>query len=326
MPGGRRLEGRRPPPRSPPRPGRGRSGPSSSAAARTAGSRCSPGARGRSAGTECRRTAPGSGAQRLGSPPRRPRSFPGTMTVIRKIGGSVAGSGSTPSIVRRSVGPATNMTSSGGSPSSEVGHGLERLPGVLERDRDVAHLERPERHEGRTRTRSRRRSCRRRRGAPRAAPGRRPRPRHDDRSIGGDDLGPDEVVAGQAAGAHEVADPAGQRQPADPGVAERAAGRRQAMRRGRGVDVLPQRAALGARDAAARDRPPRGASRAGRRRARRRRRRGPRRSGRRRGPRSAGPAARAARTAATTSVRRAALDDAAGRRSIIPLNDCRASS
>ena len=72
--------------------------------------------------------------------------------------------------------------------------------------------------------------------------------------VGRHDLGPDQVVAGEALGARQPADPAAQRQPADAGVAERPADDRQVMRPGRDVDVLPEGAALGSDDARRRDR------------------------------------------------------------------------
>jgi hypothetical protein len=60
--------------------------------------------------------------------------------------------------------------------------------------------------------------------------------RHDGRT--------DEVVARQPARPHQEADPAGQRQSADPGVDERATRNVEPVRDGRAVDVLPQRSTL----------------------------------------------------------------------------------
>ena len=60
---------------------------------------------------------------------------------------------------------------------------------------------------------------------------------HDDRAH--------EVVAGEPGRAHQEPDAAAQGQAADPGIDERAAGRRQPVRRRGAVDVLPQRPAAG---------------------------------------------------------------------------------
>ena len=67
---------------------------------------------------------------------------------------------------------------------------------------------------------------------------------HDTLAGRGDDLGPDQVVAGEARRARQPADPAAERQAADAGVAERPADDREMMRPGRRVDVLPERPAL----------------------------------------------------------------------------------
>jgi hypothetical protein len=64
-----------------------------------------------------------------------------------------------------------------------------------------------------------------------------------DAAIRGDDHGPHQVVAGQAGRSHEESQAARQREPTDAGVAERAAGRGQALRGRRAVHVLPQRPA-----------------------------------------------------------------------------------
>ena len=146
----------------------------------------------------------------------------------------------------------------------------------------------------------------------------------NDGAVGGDDLRADERVAGEPAGPHQVADPAGQRQAGDAGVDERAAGRREAVgqvvavsrsshwqppwalatRRSGSTSTerMCRRSTTSASSAtqcpATLWPPPRTAI------------------GR--------PAARAARTAATTSSVERHWTMTAGRLSIIPLNDCRA--
>jgi hypothetical protein len=71
----------------------------------------------------------------------------------------------------------------------------------------------------------------------------------NDLAVGADDLGADERVAGEPAGVHEVADPAGKRQPGDARVDEGATGRGEAVSRGRRVEVQPLAAALCPREA-----------------------------------------------------------------------------
>ena len=70
------------------------------------------------------------------------------------------------------------------------------------------------------------------------------RPGLDDVARRGDDVGPHQVVAGEPGRAHQVADAAGQRQPADAGVPERARRSWRGRAASSPVDVLPQRAAL----------------------------------------------------------------------------------
>ena len=67
----------------------------------------------------------------------------------------------------------------------------------------------------------------------------------DDGAVGQDDLGRDQVVAGQAVAAGEVADAPAQSQPGDPGRADDAAGRRQAEGAGGLVEDLPRAATAG---------------------------------------------------------------------------------
>ena len=68
-------------------------------------------------------------------------------------------------------------------------------------------------------------------------------------SVGGHDVGRDEVVERQAEAPAEVADPAAEREPADAGRGDDAAGGRQAVGVRRVVEVAPRGAALGARGA-----------------------------------------------------------------------------
>ena len=117
--------------------------------------------------------------------------------------------------------------------------------------------------------RSRRRSCRRRRAAPRAAPGRRPAPATTRSPSAVTTSAPTRLSQVKPCDADEPADPAAERQPADPGVDERAAATARPCAGGR-VDVLPLRAARGPGDAVARGRRRRSHRRAGRPRARRR--------------------------------------------------------
>ena len=67
------------------------------------------------------------------------------------------------------------------------------------------------------------------------------------RPVGGDDLRRDEVVAGQADAARQVADPAAEREAADAGRRDDPAGRRQPVLVGRVVEGAPGRPALGSR-------------------------------------------------------------------------------
>ena len=73
--------------------------------------------------------------------------------------------------------------------------------------------------------------------------------RHLEPAVGGDDVGRDQVVQRQPEPTREVADPAAEREPADAGGRDDAAGGRQAERIRGGVEVAPRRAALGSRRA-----------------------------------------------------------------------------
>ena len=68
-------------------------------------------------------------------------------------------------------------------------------------------------------------------------------------AVGGDDVGADEVVAGEAVLAHQPADAAAEREAADAGRGDEAAGRREAVRLRLVVDVGPDRAAADVGDA-----------------------------------------------------------------------------
>ena len=70
----------------------------------------------------------------------------------------------------------------------------------------------------------------------------------DDLARRGDQLRGDQVVAGEPVLGGEVADAAAEGEAGDPGGADHAAGRDEAVRLGRGVEVEPGGAALGARD------------------------------------------------------------------------------
>ena len=63
--------------------------------------------------------------------------------------------------------------------------------------------------------------------------------------VGGDQVGRDQVVAGQAVLAHQPADAAAEREPGDAGGGDEAAGRGQAEGLGLGVELAPGEAALG---------------------------------------------------------------------------------
>ena len=65
------------------------------------------------------------------------------------------------------------------------------------------------------------------------------------RAVGGHHLGGEQVVAGQAVGPHEVADAAAEREAAEPGGRDQAAGGGQAMRLCGGVEPGPLRPAAG---------------------------------------------------------------------------------
>ncbi len=67
------------------------------------------------------------------------------------------------------------------------------------------------------------------------------RPGDDLLAGGGDELGADQVVAGEPLDPRQPADPAAEGEPADAGVPERAADDGEVMRPGRRVDVLPER-------------------------------------------------------------------------------------
>ena len=67
----------------------------------------------------------------------------------------------------------------------------------------------------------------------------------DERAVGGDDVGREQVVAGEAVLAHQPAEAAAQRQPADAGVGDGPAGRGEAERLGLAVEFAPEQAALG---------------------------------------------------------------------------------
>ena len=68
--------------------------------------------------------------------------------------------------------------------------------------------------------------------------------------VGGDHLRRDQVVAREADAPRQVADAAAEGEPADAGRGDDAAGRREAVRVGRVVEVAPRGAALGAGRAA----------------------------------------------------------------------------
>ena len=69
-------------------------------------------------------------------------------------------------------------------------------------------------------------------------------------AVGGDDVGREQVVAGQAVLALQPADAAAEREPGDAGRRDRAAGRRQPERLRLAVELAPGQAGLGARDPA----------------------------------------------------------------------------
>ena len=112
----------------------------------------------------------------------------------------------------------------------------------------------------------------------------------DDRAVGEDDFAPMRLSQARPCRAHQVAQPATEGQPGDPGHRDRAAGGRQPVRLGGGVEVSPGGAAPGARDAPLPDRPAPGSSRTGRSPVRRRPRRDRRRCARRRARRWRGRA------------------------------------
>ena len=60
----------------------------------------------------------------------------------------------------------------------------------------------------------------------------------------------DDVVAGEAVASHQPSEAAAEREAGDPGGRHSAAGRREAVRRGRVVELAPRRAAAGQRDPA----------------------------------------------------------------------------
>ena len=101
---------------------------------------------------------------------------------------------------------------------------------------------------GRTRRRWRCRSCRRRRAGPRTARAR-ARRRRAPLAVGGDEVDRAQVVDGQPVAAHQVAEAAAERQPADADVADRPAGGGEPVALGREVELGPQHAAGRARDA-----------------------------------------------------------------------------
>ena len=70
-------------------------------------------------------------------------------------------------------------------------------------------------------------------------------PGRDDVAVGGDDFAGKQVVAGEAVGAHQVAEPAAEGQSANAGGRDSAAGRGQTVGGGCGVEVAPGGAALG---------------------------------------------------------------------------------
>ena len=112
--------------------------------------------------------------------------------------------------------------------------------------------------------------------------------RVDEPAVGGDDVGADEVVAGEAVLAHQPADAAAEREAGDAGGRDEAAGRREPVRLRLVVDVGPHGAAADGRAPARPGRRGRRSSARGRSRSRRRRSRSRRCCGRRRGRRSAG--------------------------------------
>ena len=71
-----------------------------------------------------------------------------------------------------------------------------------------------------------------------------------ERAVGGDDVGGEQVVDGQAVLAHQPAEPAAEGQAGDAGVRHGAAGRGQAERLRLAVELAPQHAALARRRAA----------------------------------------------------------------------------
>ena len=73
--------------------------------------------------------------------------------------------------------------------------------------------------------------------------------RVDEPAVGGDDVGADEVVAGEAVLAHQPADAAAEREAADAGRRDETARRREAVRLGLVVDVGPDRTAADGRPA-----------------------------------------------------------------------------
>ena len=150
-------------------------------------------------------------------------------------------------IVENSTSEPTSLVLVG----EEVAPGADRAAARLDRDGPAPRTSRSARPGGaRTRSRSRRRSCRRRHAAPRTGPRSRSALACDDSAVGGDDVGRHEVVDRQPVPAAQPADAAAQREPADAGVRDQAARRREAERLGRPVDVAPRRAALDARPGA----------------------------------------------------------------------------
>ena len=70
-------------------------------------------------------------------------------------------------------------------------------------------------------------------------------------TVGGDEVDGAQVVDGEPVLAHEVPEPAAERQPADPDVTDRPAGGGQAVALGGEVELRPHQAAGGPRDARA---------------------------------------------------------------------------